>query len=429
MLIIILFGFLAYLLSKRNTFTGNFLALSLLYFLFFFLYPLTLIWSGGSFDYNGKYYLINDRLLLFSVVSAAFFIFGFVFLDFIFIISKTKRKFTDDLFGAGNFENIGKKDNPHFNWFFFVVFFASVAFLAAGLLDSTRAISKYAVRLGDAESNLLYHFWLKIASAAVISIIFCTVKATEKYRYLGLFLLLLFVAYNLTGATGRAVWLISVLLVFLYLSNIKAKTVVVGSVFALVLLTPILLRLKSIIWSISVEHSLPDFLEVYSNPYSQEQYLNNFGFSLVSLLSVDSLLEITGFRYFYDYVHGFIFYLGIFGIDVGDSLTYFNTLNITGVQKSSIPTGYLAFGYVQLGYAGVIVSGVFFRCIGYFAEYIYYKIGVESELAKFYIAYFAAATFYVGETRTLVLSFFFPMVVIFLLRPKRFLKKTDRVFD
>src|SRR5690606_5872756 len=95
--------------------------------------------------------------------------------------------------------------------------------------------------------------------------------------------------------------------------------------------------------------------------YNLSGIFTNVAHPFVSLLYVGDLLDLSGVRFFYDYIQGFLFYLRAFGINFGDSLTYFNTDVLMGIRESIVPPGYLAFGYAQALYLGVFVSGLFYR--------------------------------------------------------------------
>ena len=142
---------------------------------------------------------------------------------------------------------------------------------------------------------------------------------------------------------------------------------------------------------------------------------DNFGHVFISFQVVDSLIEKVGFRYFYDYIHGFMFYLRVLGFQVGDSLTYYNTEILIGERVSIIPTGFLSFGYVQFGFVGIIASGVFYRFVGHFTEALSNKLFFSGRMPGFYLSFIAANTFYVGEVRTIILAFLMPVMFVYLI--------------
>ena len=77
-----------------------------------------------------------------------------------------------------------------------------------------------------------------------------------------------------------------------------------------------------------------------------------------------------------------------------------------------VPPGYLAFGYVQLSFVGVFFSGVVYRLVGIFSEFIYIKYGNGIEPLKFLLVFLSANTFYHGELGIMMLTFFLPVLLI-----------------
>lgn len=130
------------------------------------------------------------------------------------------------------------------------------------------------------------------------------------------------------------------------------------------------------------------------------------------MYEISDLINLTGFRFFYDFLQGFLFYLRVFGIDFGSSLTYYNTESLLGRHESIIPTGYLAFGYAQASFFGVMITGILYRvCFNILERSKIYK-AAKSEPLTFYLSFLAANTFYTGEWRTLLIGFVMPAIVM-----------------
>ena len=119
-----------------------------------------------------------------------------------------------------------------------------------------------------------------------------------------------------------------------------------------------------------------------------------------------------GFHYFWDVLQGILFYLRLVGIDMGDSLTYYNTEAILHVRQSIVPPGYMAFGYVQAGMFGVLIAGMIYRYLGFFLGKLRTRLQGRSLASDFYLAFLAADTFYVGEPRTMVLTLALPVILL-----------------
>ena len=160
-------------------------------------------------------------------------------------------------------------------------------------------------------------------------------------------------------------------------------------------------------------------INLYRNPISNQVILNNFAHPFVSYFYAPALVNEVGYRWFWDVPQGFLFYLRLFGINAGDSLTYLNTMLLIGVNESIIPPGYLAFGYVQANLFGVFLTGIFFRFTGSFARFIKERCLAPSAPSDFFFAFMAANTFYIGEMRGLVLTFFAPCFLMYVIGRRR----------
>lgn len=414
MTLFLLFLFV-FIVTRNKSYSATFIGLAATYFFLFYVYPLVWLLDKRSFYYVGFYQNLSFDMIFFTAAAGVLFVFGFFVPDVLFFLKKRKKNIFDDVFLKKQ-EVVFVKCNKVF-WFllFFVVIYYSY-----GFLDFNRAAAGYAVRRSDVEGSWLLLLVGILAKSLFYAVLFFFFYL--KKRRLAILMLLIMLVYLLTGSTGRANLVFNIVLLFLAIFNLQARNLVVISVFGVFLLLPVLLSMKHIIYSISVESRLPDLYEIYFGELKFETVLSNFGHPLVSLMKVDGLIDIVGYRYFYDYLQGFLFYMRAFGLNVGDSLIYFNTENLIGRRQSIIPTGYLAFGYVQLGYIGVVFSGIFYRMIGYIAEYVYYKVNVRHQAVKFYFCYAAAASFYHGEIRVMVMTFFIPMFVVLFFRPERLMK-------
>ncbi|WP_123639893.1 hypothetical protein [Tsuneonella flava] len=223
-----------------------------------------------------------------------------------------------------------------------------------------------------------------------------------------------FALFLVLGFGGRFQVIIVLLIPIMHFARRPIIPIIIGIAGAIVLF-PLLLEGKSIIATISTGGSVSEAVRMaYTSGLDMGEVLNNFSHPLISYFYAPSLVNEIGYRYFWDIPQGFLFYLRLFGIDFGDSLTYFNTELILRKRESIIPPGYLAFGYIQANYVGVFISGIIFRFTGRIAEFVKSQIKGELSSADFYLAFLAANTFYIGEIRGLVLTFIFPCALMYL---------------
>lgn len=96
------------------------------------------------------------------------------------------------------------------------------------------------------------------------------------------------------------------------------------------------------------------FLDVISNSYNM--VMSEFTHQYLSLLNF--LNNNYDYRFFGDYIYWLLKPLKLMGIDIPDSISYYNTYIIYGVWDSEIPPGAVAFGYISLGSAGVALHGL-----------------------------------------------------------------------
>lgn len=395
---------------KKTDFDSLFVSISFFYMTVFFIYPLYIVEGNPNVTYLGSAIGVNDEGILKAGLSFAVFVFGFFFLSLFKRIS---------LAGAVREKSAGgailerpEMDRQKASAFFWIVSVVVILYLLSEILDSGRAERGYLIRQGVEKGNWFTYLSSIVFGALSMSVFFVAV-ASKKYSVV-LLLSLLMVLSLLTGATGRASVLVFMTVLFIYYFRLKASYVIFLFFLVFPLVIPILVNMKEIISGISLRRELPDLLSYYESTVTHDLIMANFGHPLASIVFVDKLIELVGYRYFYDYLQGLLFYLRAFGANMGDSLTYYNTEVFLGVRNSVIPTGYVAFGFVQLSYLGVFISGMFYRLIGYAAGFVFRVYGAaDSDMVKFYFANSAAYTFYIGEVRTLVITFLVPMFVVY----------------
>ena len=75
-------------------------------------------------------------------------------------------------------------------------------------------------------------------------------------------------------------------------------------------------------------------------------------------MSIVNFIKVDGnFQYFSDYYIWMLTPFKLIGINLGDSISYYNTYIIMGWWESIIPPGPVAFGYMSLGVLGVFIHG------------------------------------------------------------------------
>lgn len=94
-----------------------------------------------------------------------------------------------------------------------------------------------------------------------------------------------------------------------------------------------------------------------------DDFLNSFNLVIYEFthqyLSLINFLENDfEFRYFGDYFYWIFKPFKLIGLDIPDSISYYNTYLIYSVWDSEIPPGAIAFGYISAGMVGVIFHAV-----------------------------------------------------------------------
>lgn len=389
------------LYAGSDGFWSLFVSFALAYFVFFFGLPYVLIITDGSPAHYGEI-LVNFSTEQIVITGVCGFFFLISFLISSILISRIECS------GIVNpFRNI--KGRLVLSIAIYILTYLTYFYF---FVDPSY---NYDVRQGSEDPNHL-KFFIVILFGALGS--FLVILANELgFRFLAGLLLIVILLVTLLSGSGRLSALFSILLLFNLITGLgtKGKHVFVGCIFLFSLL-PIVLNLKSVIYAIAVKGDI-DISNVYSFfqvSGIKESFLGNFAHPVISMLVIDRTLEQIGFRFFYDYIQGVLFFLRIIGVDLGNSLTYFNTYSILGYMRSIIPPGYIAFGYLQMNIIGVVFSGVFFAFIGYSANFVRVKLAPNSNLAKLYFAFVAANTFYHGEVRIIIMTLFLPFFLLLL---------------
>lgn len=387
-----------------------FVRISVTFMVVFFVIPAFLFMQSGGYEYLGKFRAVDDYKLLNTLFSFHVFLVGFFF------IGQRSIKISTHT-GAP----IPKQTTPqrpriaHISkkrLLILAIIAALVFFLNEAMRPDLETL--YEVRRGTKQMSPMLLLLSNVSQTVVMSLLFLLIAM--RWRIFALALLIALFLSKLDASSGRTSMLLLLAVAGIFIFQLRASTAALIIPIFVFLGMPILLIGKEIIYFVSTNRSMPDLSMMLGSVDDYAfLYFQNFAHPFISMYEVFGTLDIVGLRLFYDFPHGFLFYLKVFGLDFGSSLTYFNTQNLMGIHQSIIPTGYLAFGFVQAGYLGVIMMGLFFRyCFRFLSATMLFRIA-RSETLVFYISFAAANTFYTGEMRTLVLGFFLPLMLMHLI--------------
>lgn len=385
---------------NKHSYNRVFYYLAFFYVIYFYIMPLLLV-ALNDFNVVTSYLILNVEAKYFSaVVGFAVFFFGFVFYDLFKLFFRNTRIVSS--------RDIGYVYG-RLNWFFYVLVCVYIVYLIVLLADGSRIAHAYDVRQGKSDGNIFAFLVDNLFLAIKLSLIVVSIKFFDR-RIVASFVA--FAAFvEILGGIGRANLIFNFVIFLMLIFNFRASFVAKSMIVLAALFIPIILSMKRIIYVLSTSGSV-DFSSVDFNDLDYTAIFSNFGHPLISFFQKDELVDITGYRYFYDVFQGFIFYFRVFGFNVDGSITYYNTKNLMGSFESVIPPGYLAFGYVQLSYLGVFIAGSFYRAVGRLGQFVYEKISYQNEVSKFIFSYICANSFYHGDFRIMVLSIFFPFIVM-----------------
>lgn len=383
-------------MGKLSDIAKSFYILSFLFLFFFYILPVILVYDRTTFFLSNEFFVTTSKLL-FLLTALFIFVLGFIFFDVLTSLYPKKNHNTLHLTSTIKSQTV--------NYYFWLGLLIYVLYILYKVIFVDSAAMTYKIRSGEAESNLFNFFIGNVMEAIKISIIL-SLLITRKHKALACFMLFVVIS-SFILSSGRLSLILNIVVLFFIFWNVKS-TLISSSMFVGVLVAlPVILVMKSIIYDISMNGTL-DFSNI-KLVIDWDIYLMNFGHPLFSFLNVDVLISNVGYRYFWDYIQGFLFYLKLIGLDFGDSITYFNTESLLGIRASVIPPGYFTLGYAQLGLIGVFFSGLTYRFMGKLGEILYNRLFyVKNSLAEFYIAFLCANSFYHGDIRIFVMTVFFP---------------------
>lgn len=384
----------------KNNFNVCFNTFSFYFILLFFLLPYLLLIYSGQLIFAGRIFSLTAWGDFLVVGSLALFLFGFFVMGYI-------RPY------LCKYKISGHNQNYSYNNLFTFCAIFYIGYLFILILDDSRVTSAYDSRVGNVGlKDRIYFVLSNIFGVIKFTVIFALVACDK--RFLAFLLLIFSLGVDFYGAIGRVQLLLSIALLVIVVFRFKTIKLIHFSMIAVLLLfLPLISNLKSIIYYLTFnEFNVIDFFRFIELDFDVGEFSKNFGHPFYSLLIADSLIQKEGYSYFFDYIRGLFYYTKIFGFGFDETLTHANTENILGYRISMVPPGYLAFGYVQLSFVGVFFSGVVYRLVGIFSEFIYIKYGNGIEPLKFLLVFLSANTFYHGELGIMMLTFFLPVLLI-----------------
>ncbi len=378
--------------------TFHFLATMMI--IVFFMVPSIWFYSSGEYIYLGHKWDFSVRDFLFVQGCLSAFLVGYLLIDIVFGRHRREAK-------------LDKGEAPSVNQItVYLLFVPVVLLIGAFMVLSDSADLMIAMRRGEIATSPIFALILTTATLFTAAIFFIAAAHRNTILVIIIIPVLVLSASTFGGRMAFA----GVIAICIGYFRVPLRP----SIFIVMLASPLLIPLavhgKAIVYAVVGGFEIGEVLTLLTLDVDMHLFVeNHLGHPVVSLDNVGSVIDIIGYRYFYDYLQGLVFYLRLFGLPIDGSLTYYNTLILTGEFKSQIPTGFLAFGYVQAEYFGIFVSGIFYRSLGRLAVICYEKIAIDSQLLGFYLALLAANSFYTGEFRTLVLNFFYPLMLLSLI--------------
>lgn len=390
-------------------FNKTFYALSAFFCVYFFIVPMMVAYSVGGINYLGKYYAFGNEEFVFSLSGLIIFVIGFVSFDLCKLFFKSKTTYV---------KKLNEIEFERFNFLFYFILLTFIFYNIYISFFTNIAELTYAVRQGEVESDH-FDFFLSNINSSIKFFLILSLLYFERNKLV--ILLVVFVVFNLMlQSSGRLTLLINFLLLFLLFFKVKPVYLALSMIPFFIVIIPLVTAMKSLIYLASVGDGITfDLIYKVFFEFDFEAFIQQFSHPFISFLNADKLVGLIGYRFFWDYIQGFLFYFKIIGLDNGLSITYFNTSNLMGIEKSIIPPGYLALGYVQLGFLGVFIAGVTYRFIGDIGRRFYlsfFSSVHKSKVAEFYIAFMCANSFYHGDFRIFVMSLFFPMIFSLILK-------------
>lgn len=271
----------------------------------------------------------------------------------------------------------------------FMVGFFSLMFFIYGYGGLDYVLSNMSnIRSGtDENKNYLAAFivsfskYMNLAFFIMLSLIFLS-KNIQKKDYSILIIMAFFTLFSVYLSAGREAgiaFLISILVI--YLAVYKKIPIIGVMVFSLLVFFYILFG-KTFLFAINNENFDKDeflqkgFSDTLLNSYNI--IISEFTHQYLSL--VNFMAGNHDFRFFGDYGYWLFKPFKLLGMNIPDSISYYNTYIVYGNWDSEIPPGAIAFGYIQMGILGVIIHGFLLGAFFKFFDVLFYPKRQDSPL-------------------------------------------------
>jgi hypothetical protein len=383
---------------SRERFSRTFAYLALFFVGFFYMIPLWIAAESGSLRLAGAYFWFDKSEVHSAALALLVFCVGFAAADGIIRLRSIRAQW------QGN-EDVRPENG---------VLEAMVAAILIGLVVyafyGDLYIQTLAVRRDEAEMSYVFATLLISAYYVGCFYVLKALNRDEPFKAFAWTVLCLLLSVNFVGRASLLLLLSLPVIHYVKRSELSLILLVVSiSVFL-----PLISQGKEIVYAIMTGGKpLGIIADAYSRNNDLFDLFGNSSHPVISFMYAPVLIHwFGGFHYFWDVLQGILFYLRLVGIDMGDSLTYYNTEAILHVRQSIVPPGYMAFGYVQAGMFGVLIAGMIYRYLGFFLGKLRTRLQGRSLASDFYLAFLAADTFYVGEPRTMVLTLALPVILL-----------------
>ena len=384
---------------SADRYTRTFIYLAIGFIVFFYMLPLWTAEAVGSLKFAGVFFRFDSAEIASASLAMLVFCAGFAIANW-FLSSRT-------VVGAAAGKAVIQRNRPGFE----ALSFSVVLLLAIYSYWTGQYENVIAIRREEADAS---HVFATMLIACYYLGCFFVLRALGKNKIIKASIWTILCLLISINFVGRAFILLLISLPILH--YIKTPGLAISAIAtSFYILLPFIVSGKELIYAIMNGN---DFFGIAIDAYySSSKIADVFGgvsHALISYINAPTLIEkFGGYRWFWDIPQGFIFYLRLLGFNIEDSLTYYNTESLVQIRQSIIPPGYLAFGYIQAGMAGVLMSGMIFRFLGWWVGLLRAKFQGDSLSADFFFAFLAANSFYIGEPRSMVLTLLFPCLVIY----------------
>lgn len=285
----------------------------------------------------------------------------------------------------------------------FVIFCASIGgvcfFLYVHSFGSIAAMLEQAelLRSFSHESNMSYITKIFVFPArlvVLVPIFLLLYKENRKFRgglYTVLFISSFFIGLlyylNNAGKTGVAIYFMALLVPILYRYSKSAWKIVI-------LLGAFSISLVGYLDNFFLYFTTGLFYDVSGSSFLD--YINQFAYPSSNVMSLDGIIYISGYRYGLDIITGFLNQIPGINFPISFEFTSEFYGGKLWREGGGTPTDSVSFGYMQLGYLGVVLWGVIVGSVSGWADCMIKKLGTsfgkEFFKATLILAFFVLTT-------------------------------------